>query len=355
MAYVGITNLGTPGQGSALAATYIYAITQALKTANWRVMAWGGGATTGGYAAYNPSGVDDTAFDSVADWTSLNAWKVMKEPSPGTREFVFLVGNVTAGSANSGIVKYSRASTFAFGSPSAIQCPTTGGGDGVVLLGNSTDALTVSNTQATPIIGGNAGTRYIQAVASDTAVNGVYGFWTWSYPAGGTNLGSTVLLQEPMAQGSTSSLDADPSAQFVMNSVNAISTLLGTTGSFWGFWDQYGTASATRYNNQQSSGYVAQNASSGALTQVFPFGAGAPVAAYGGVPLYPGLVGGSFPSKLYPKGFTTGTLFVPTTQNFLDTFNLASADPRVIIQVTPSTTIPLQAAVPWVSGVVPVL
>jgi hypothetical protein len=343
MAYVGITNQAI-GSTSASGATYLYAITAALKLAGWRVMAWGGGVTTGGYGPYDPSGYATDPLSSPAAWTSQTAWKVMKEPSPGTREFVFLVRT-----GSDGIIKYSRASTFATGG-SATTCPTTGGGDGRVLIGVGSDATA---TGGAGTVGGLTGTvwpGYVQAVASDTAVNGVYGFWAWAYPAGGSNVGSSFMIQEPMGIGSTAPLDADPSAQVSFAGPASVAGVLGGANS-WNYWQSYGLAGATYFTGQPTNVYAVQSTSTAALTLTFPFNAGAPL--YGGVPLYPSIVGGSLSGKIYPKGFTTGCVFVPTTQNFLDTFNLASADPRVVVQVTTSTTIPLQMAVPWVTGVVP--
>jgi hypothetical protein len=56
------------------------------------------------------------------------------------------------------------------------------------------------------------------------------------------------------------------------------------------------------------------------------------------------------------KGFSTEALWFGTVQNAMDTFNLSSAAPKITLYGTAvATGISIGCALPWVTGVVPLV
>jgi hypothetical protein len=347
MAYVGIVN--TPITNNS--ARYLFTITQALKDAGWRVMAWGGGATTGGYGPYTSTPYASDPLATEGAWVSQNAWKVMKEPSPGTREFCFLRGSTATG----GIIKYSRASTFAFSGAtpaSAIVAPTTGtGGDGQVIVGSGNDATAINSAFQGTLLDSNA--AILQVVASNTPINGVYGFWAFMYP-NATAL-STAFLLEPMAVGSASSADPDPCA--IYTQVDSTRQIVGSytyaTGG-WKCWYAYGQGQAYFYT-AAACGYMAVNTlTTGGTTCYMPSFAGSQSPYDGTVPMYPFMLsGGVGQGNFCPKGLTASSVLFGVTQTVGDTFNLSGAEPRIVALTASAASSPFQIAFPWIPNQIP--
>jgi hypothetical protein len=56
------------------------------------------------------------------------------------------------------------------------------------------------------------------------------------------------------------------------------------------------------------------------------------------------------PSRI-PKGYTTGVSTFYTTHNLLDTFNLSTSDPKIVVYLAASGLTSI--AVPWLTNVIP--
>ena len=345
MAYVGVSNTAITSL-TAGAASWLYATTQALKNAGWVTVAWGGGATTGGVQTYNVSGVTDTTLVSVATWNSAGAWKVLRDPSGlSGRQLFFGMGTL---SSNTVAVKYSKATGFSGGTQTAISWATTGAsGDGQVLWSAfATDALTVSSTGGKNFTG-TGGTGYVQAVASDTAENGVYSIYSWTY-ATGTGVPTGFFCFEPVAAGSYNAADQDPCYQVCIGGASAPSALVKSyTALAVSYWNKFGLAGASYLTAAQIAVCVANNSSNSATVAFWPTTIG--LNPYGGdvgfFPLMVGVVG------QFPKGFTTGLVTGCATQNNLDTFNLSTTTPKVCVYFEASTAY----YVPWLQAVVPLV
>jgi hypothetical protein len=349
MAYVGVSNV-TVANG---AGTYLYTLKESLKLALWDVLS----STNGG----SFSGGDN--LPTAASFAVAGAWARVREPGGvGKREYILQNGTLNGVNA---IIKYSRADGFTGGSPSATVAPTTGGGDGIVMVGTGTDASPVSNVLA------NA-TGYVSAVASDTASPGVYGCFAW-YLVGYTVApvaSVRVALTEAVAPGSTSSLDQDPTWRFGSSQGATFGTAAQQLnpqqlGTWWigpdvtgiGFWQAYGLAGEVYNTGGQTGIPIARNASS--TTQVvYPIGAFTSVSPYDGrEPMYPLLVGQAgltttpaVPARI-AKGYTTGVATFAATHNLLDTFNLNTSDPKIAISLASGTLV--SVAMPWLTNVIP--
>lgn len=351
MAYVGSSNnLVSNGAG-----TYLWALKEALIAAGWQVISCGTG--TGGSVV-----IGTDPFDTPAKFAAANAWMRIREPlvpgGIGQREYI--LQNSTASGTNA-IIKYSRASGFGGGSQSATVAPTTGGGDGRVMVGTGTDASPTAALLA------NA-SGYVTAVASNTASPGIYGAYSWyliGYLAGGTTV--RMAMTEAVAPGSTSTLDQDPTWRFG-TSAGAVSGTAANQlnpwqlGGAWytneslgiSYWEAYGLQGEV-YNTGGQTGQTravtpATNTTAviNSLTSVSPYD--------GREAMYPLLVGQASVSSLgipsrIPKGYTTGVVSFYTTHNLLDTFNLNTSDPKVVVYLAASG---LQSiAVPWLTNVIP--
>lgn len=331
MAYVGLTNQ-LIAQGGA--ADLLYVTYAALTSASWNTLASGTGAAGG----YSSSG---SLITSAATFNSNGAWVRMREPGgAGGREYVMMRGST----ATSAIIKYSRSTGFGSGSPAAAQAPTTGGsGDGQVILGSGTDATAIIPASGSAFCGG---TGYVQGVASTTAVNGTYGFWSFQYASGSGTIGG-ILMTEGVAAGSTDSTDGDPSWR-----------LHDTTAFFWGttqakvsFWQKYNLGGSS-YITGGAFGFYGTLGNTSAITRVVPATLGQdPYASKVG--FYPLLI---CKAATFPKGFSSGIAVGTTTQNQLDVFNFSSAEPRIAINTIDGTATPNNfplIVIPWVPSVVP--
>lgn len=365
MAYVGTTNIQIANGGSA---DYLFVIKQTLIAAGWTLLASSNGVTlnTGTPATDN--------LTTAAAFNAASAWCRLREPSgAGGREFILMHG--LAG-GNTALIKYSRATGFnTTGAQNATTCPTTGvGGDGqlIVAAGNAstptfTDltATTIGSgtipdpTRVTQVCGS---TGYVQCVANNAAVNGVYGFWAFQYPVGGSPILAACLFQEPITPGSTPSGDNDPSARYYIEAnggstpsvIGNVSTTVSNTTTYrgWSYWNAYGLGGATYVRNRGANVYFSWNNTTGTIGGIsFPTVAAGSLSPYDGkVSMLPVLIGGASTADIVLwKGFSSSILTFATTQNFADTFNLSSADPRIAVQIGPAGS----CAIPWVTGIVP--
>jgi hypothetical protein len=322
MAYVGVTNQ-LVSSATNVSGYALFVIKEALKLAGWTVVTSGTGtAGTTGAGDLITSGPNT----AIGGFARANAWVRMREPSSGTREYI--LQNGTSDSDNRTIVKYSRATGFTVGATATVS-PTTGGGDGVMVIGTGTDAAPVQTTWL-PTIGTNG---YYHCVASDTANNGVWGWWWYGYA---TNpVGTQRLLgTEAVAPGSTPVQDQDPSIRYRDNIYDTSVTVA--------WWEAYGLTGAV-YRTAGSLGVIYNLAGSQQI-----------VTSFSGLNPYTGLVG-LYPTfvglNLVPtKGFTTETLVGGRPSNATDTFNLSTAQPKITIYGTNGVRM---MATPWITNVVP--
>jgi hypothetical protein len=329
MAYVGLTNV-TIAQGGA--ADFLYATYAALTSASWVTL----GSGTGAAGGYSSSG---SLITSAATFNSNNAWARMREPGGvGAREYI-LQRSTTATTA---VVKYSRADGFTGGSPAAAVSPTST--DTRLIVGGGSDASPTGVT----ICGA---TGYVQAVASNTATNGTYGFWTFQYAAGTGTFGG-ILLTEGISPGSTPASDADPSWRLAV----ASSTWWSNASPGVSWWQGYNLAGET-YITAGNLGFPGSSANTmtTAVTTMSPtantpFGVDPYDAKVSFFPFYIGK------SATYPKGFSSGISFGLTSQNNLDVFNIATSEPRIAVNSVNNGSLPMPLiVVPWVPNIIPVV
>lgn len=330
MAYVGTTNVPA-NNTSGLA---LYTIKETLKLAGWSVLASGTG-TAGSTAASDL--ITTGTGTAIGSFARASAWVRIREPSgAGGREYILQNGN--ADNSVNVIIKYSRATGFTSGGTATVA-PTTGGGDGVMFVGTGTDAAPV---QATWLPG--AATGYYHAVASDVAVNGVYGWWWYGYVAGGGT--ARMIGTEAVSPGSTAATDQDPSVRYQDN----LSALSGGNTVDW--WQGYGLSGAT-YITAGSLGIAFSDRSGTQIIQPRFTG----LDPYTGkVPMFSAIFG---KTNVMPKGYSTEAALFGTAQNAQDTFNLASAQPKIAPYATSATGVTPAAsqglALPWVTSVVPLV
>lgn len=352
MAYVGSTNIAVANG----AGTYLFALKEALELAGWTVVS----STNGG--SFGPGdNLGTAALFGVA-----GAWARLQEPVPlvpppgyiGPREYI--LQNSTLNGTNA-IIKYSRATKFTGGIPSSTVAPTTGGGDGQVMVGTGTDAAPVAAAFA------NA-TGIVSAVANNAASPGIYGGYAW-YLVGytiGPVANVLVALTEHVTPGSTSSLDQDPMWRYGTGAGAPVTSLQQAAGFLSGpaysnaypgiqWWQAYGLALPSYIRGGTASIYVGRTPVT--LVTFYETKEFTSVSPYDGKePLYPALMSRSIISSLslpavIPKGFSTGLAHFGATHNLLDTFNLNTVDPKIVVSV--ASTEFLGVAVPWITNIVP--
>lgn len=316
------------------------AVKTALLAAGWELMASSDGTT---YTAGNTP----DRVPNLAAWSNASAWCRLREPGgPGGREYVFMRATSTTG-----IIKYSRATGFIGGSPNATTLPTTGtGGDGVVWIGASigaVDASTTTAAQAATISGSLVGFRHT-CVASNTPLNGVYGFWWIVYQAT-TGVVGSILYTESVQAGTFPVEDADPSYRQKSGLATFWANVGVTSEALIQYWQAYGLAGAQYVVGGTGIGIPSQVAQDGTTYQravpntVIGYGS-----YYGStVQTYPVLIGSTV---FWPKGFSTGIGCINVNLNNCDTINLTGAEPRVVIGMNGS--IPGWVC-PWVPNVAP--
>ena len=331
MAYVGVTNQ-TISQGGA--ADKLYALYGAMVSASWSCLSSGGGAAGG----YSSSG---SLLNSAANFNSNGAWVRMREPSgAGGREYILMRGSA----ATSALVKYSRSDGFTGGSPAAAVCPTTNGGDGQIVYGSGTDATATGPASGVAGFAGSSG--YVQAIASTTPINGVYGFWNFTYAAA-TGTPATVLFSEGVAVGSTDSSDGDPSWRIWKGTDGGgnASNFYSTAANAVQWWQKYNLSGET-YITGGTFGYPSSVSNVyGAISPLVPIVGLDPYSSKTG--FYPLLIG---KANTFPKGYTTGVCVGTTQQNLLDVFNISGAEPRIVLNATYTTIV-----VPWVPNIIPLV
>lgn len=337
MAYVGTVNY--PVTTATGAAEILHVIKSALLAAGWELLASSNGTTY--TAGASPDRVPD-----VTAWNNASAWCRLREPGGvGGREYCFMRGSSTI----SAIWKYSRATGFVGGSPNATTMPTTGaGGDGVVWLASSNtgfgnESLVTTTAYSQSIIGASP-TGYVSCVASNTAVNGVYGWWYMHWLAG-TGAVQEMACTEGVQVNTTPSSDADPSWRSFGGSATP---WVGGPVSYWQVYDFTAPISPNRSYiiNTGGFGFWSGINSGGAGTSVITPRTNIGFGPYGSaVQTYPVMVGST---AAYPKGLATGFCCYSVTLNNLDTLNLTTAEPRVVMNGT------YGLALPWVPNVLPI-
>jgi len=234
MAWVGTSSTNVPilYGGSA---DLLWSVKSAMLEVGWRLMSFGGGASSGVYQAPNPDGVTPVV-DTLTSAESLNvagAWFRIKEPGSTSagRELIF-----QRAAAASLVVKYSKLSGFTGSNTTYLvgeqYSPTTGvGGDGQVVWGTGTDDTAVRSNNG---VAGAATSGFVQSVARDAAdSNGVWPFYVWSYPSAASRTGSFLFGLDGLIPGSHHPDDLDPCS---LLSISLNSTASGTIK----YWHGYG-------------------------------------------------------------------------------------------------------------------
>lgn len=343
MAYVGLTNV-TVAQGGA--ADFLYATYAALTSASWVTLASGTGAAGG----YSSSG---SLITSAATFNSNGAWVRMREPGGvGGREYIFMRGSSGGSPLLTALIKYSRSDGFVSGSPGAATAPHTGAtGDGKVIIGTGTETNAVIAASGSVICGG---TGYVQGVASTTAVNGTYGFWTFQYAAGTGVIGG-IMMTEGISPGSTPASDGDPSWRLARDGSNGPQwwSSIASNGQSVSYWNAYNLAGES-YITSAYFGFPVSLSNVAAVSTTLspiantPFGLDPYDSKTSFFPLFIGK------AATYPKGYSSGISFGLTAQNQLDVFNIATSEPRIAVATTNANNngMPL-IVVPWVPNIIP--
>ena len=212
------------------------------------------------------------------------------------------------------------------------------GGDGQVIVGTGTDA---SPTGATLC----GATGYVQGIASTTATNGTYGFWTFQYAAATGVIGG-IFCTEGVAPGSTADTDGDPSWRLRATDSN----FWNSNGAAISWWNKYNLAGESYITGGQFATFTLSNASFS--PQFYYISGPAPVGQdpYGGkTGFYPLMVG---KNGVYPKGYTSGISQGTTLQNLIDVFNISSAEPRITVNIGTVSALAL-FVIPWVPNIIP--
>ena len=335
MAYVGITNRTISNGG---AADLLYATYGAMVSASWECL----GSGTGAAGGYSSSG---SLITSAATFNSNGAWVRMREPTgSGGREYLFMRGST----GTSALIKYSRSTGFGSGSPSAAVAPHTGtNGDGQVIHGTGTEINATIPASGSAFCGSSG---YVQGVASTTAVNGTFGFWSFQYAASTGVIGG-LFLTEGVAVGSTSTSDGDPSWRLTTPANNIVYWWAQTICTV-SFWEKYGTANQSYKTAGDIGFYRSISSIGGGGNAIIPLNLGQdPYESK--VAFYPALIG---KTNVFPKGFSSGLAIGTTAQNQMDVFNYSTSEPRIAINTSGNgiTTYPL-IVVPWVPNIVPII
>lgn len=199
-----------------------------LKQAGWSVIKSGDGLSV-----YSSSADIITSASSGANgMDNPRAWFVVQMPS-STR--AFCIQRNTSSGANTGQswrIKYSAASGFTTGSPSATVVPSTGG-DEQVLLGAGSDA---SPTMAALFAHGDLAMRF--HCCADNA--SPYGFLAWEW-AVATGAAGCAFGLDPILGGPTG--DTDPYVIHLLGTTNAwkVTYLATRSSTSWGgqLWSWY--------------------------------------------------------------------------------------------------------------------
>lgn len=357
MAFVGsVNNVFTAADS---VAGLFAAIKTALLAAGWVIQ----GSSNGTSTFSNASSVDNTG-----NFAANGSWLRIREPSgAGGREYVFY-----RGSATTALIKYSRSVGFGTGG-GLTAAPTTGvSGDGVVWLGtqvgfsasatgtNTYDQAATGAAQCATISGVSDG--FVSCVASDTATNGVYGWWAFSCSRGTGTLGCAAYT-DAVAVGSCPVTDNDPSyRQFTTSSGWYgwdVSTSLRC--HFWQAYPAVWSSPTTAQYRTEAPGFSYWSATNGALTaigQIWP-----PLNTTSGLNPYndkPQLIP-CFISVINlvgspPKGFTSNVLYALGPFNNTDTLDLTAPTARILVSgFTLGGSLSTWLTFPWVQNTLPLV
>jgi len=370
MAFVSTNSVNLVTTNATQAGDWIWAIKTALKAAGWTVLGSGDGTSF-----QNGGSTDYITSQTVANNT--NAWIRLREPGgAGGREYVFAKG----AAADRLLIKYSRSSGFtSYPAPTAATIPTTGAsGDGAVWLGSTvgfsatgtgtnTYDLAATTAPAAATLGAIS-TGYVSCVASDTPVNGVYGWWAFQNTLG-TGAAQFMMFTEGMDSTTCSPLDYDPSIrQFATCSNGLVTDQRGynaNTPNLVQYWEGYPSpwASPTTASYRLAGcGMVSYNIFNlaGAIAGwVWPSATGSGVPAlspYNGKSgLLPILIykAGTATAGFLPKGFTSGLRFTYGPFNSCDTLDLTTSTPNIVIYANNMSGATSWVTQPWVQNVLP--
>jgi hypothetical protein len=342
------------------AADLMWAIKSALLEAGWRLMSFGGGASSGTYQAPNADGVTAVS-DALTTAASLNvngAWFRIKEPGSTTagREYVFQRGD---GGTKMNI-KYSRASGFT-GSDATYAVgeqysPSTNGGDEVSLFTSISD----SGVQASNSLDTTYSTGRVHCVASSTVSPG----GVWEFYALSTNGTSDpiIIYQAGLLPGTYDSNDGDPSyrgvgkTKYFVQIYSSAQSGAGTGANSYivdsrdiaSFWYAYGTDEEVYVDYARLGQYIT------ALRPAWGTYNTNLNSIYDDKPsLLPGgtvnaTSHSSSTKSRVVKGFTNEFKTFTGNHALGDTFNLDSESPYITIN-----TFYIGIAMPWVRNVTP--
>lgn len=366
MAFVSTNSVNLVTTNATQAGDWLWAIKTALKVAGWTVLGSGDGTSF-----QNGGSTDYITSQTVA--SNTNAWIRLREPSgAGGREYLFAKG----AAADRLLVKYSRSSGFtSYPAPTAATIPTTGAtGDGVVWLGtnvgfSATSTGTNTYDQAAnvvPIVAtlGGISTGYVSCVASDTAVNGVYGWWAFNNTLGSGTV-QYMMFTEGMDSVTCSPLDYDPSVRQFAAPIAQRAYNNAATGMMH-YWQGYPspwaspTTATYRVTGCGMMSYMLFTTAGAVTSWIWPLATanGAPaLSPYNGKSgLLPVLVyrGGAASAGDTPKGFTSALRFSYGPFNNCDTLDLTTSTPYIILYGNQmSGGIVGWVGQPWVQNVLP--
>jgi hypothetical protein len=370
MAFVSTNSVNLTTTSATQAGDWLWAIKTALKAAGWTVQGSGDGTSF-----QNGGSTDYITSQTVA--SNNNAWIRLREPSGvGGREYLFAKGSAS----DRLLVKYSRSSGFTTVPGSASAIPTTGlTGDGVVFLGTSTgfsatgtgtntydQAATVTPASPTLAV---IQPGYVSCVASDTPVNGVYGWWAFQNTLG-NGFPQYMMFTEGMDSTTCSPLDYDPSIrQWSRASAQGFGddqrAYNANTVNLVQYWEGYPavwsspTAATYRLSGCGMISNMVFNTAGGAISWVWPQPAASATPAlspYNGKSgLLPVLIykAGAVAAGNLPKGFTSGLRFTYGPFNNCDTLDLTTSTPNITLYAsTMSGAATAWIVQPWVQNVI---
>jgi hypothetical protein len=309
--------------------------------------------------SYRPPNQDNTgldfSFESIASINNTGSWFRIREPETvgPRREFVFQRGDT----GQKLFVKYSRSTGFISGG-SPTSSPTTGSeGDGVV-VSSTTQVDEITSPSSALIFNSVGSSNRINVVASNSPAFGVFPFYIWAY-RNGTGSCDSIILHEGVLPGTTSSLDQDPTYRVVASGATQLGFLNQGSAAIGDYWEAYGLPNAVhrRGNLGFASVYGTNIGASGTssvqttanASRIFP-----PVNVIGLSPYSESVITASALVGIggrFPKGFSTGVSFSGfTNQNVLDTFNLSSANPKIVAHYPNARE---AIYLPWVPNVIP--
>lgn len=370
MAFVSTNSVNLTTTSATQAGDWLWAIKTALKAAGWDVLGSGDGTSF-----QNGGSTDYVTSQTVA--SNNNAWIRLREPGGvGGREYLFAKGSAS----DRLLVKYSRSSGFTTVPGSASAIPTTGlTGDGVVFLGTSTgfsatgtgtntydQAATVTPASPTLAV---IQPGYVSCVASDTPVNGVYGWWAFQNTLG-NGFPQYMMFTEGMDAATCSPLDYDPSirqwarasAQGNADDQRGYNTNTVNLVQFWEGYPAVWSSPTTATYRLSGCGMISNmifNTAGAAVNWVWPQPAASATPAlspYNGKSgLLPVLIykAGAIAAGNLPKGFTSGLRFTYGPFNNCDTLDLTTSTPYITIYAsTMSSAATAWVVQPWVPNVI---